>query len=151
LQDETVYQNSQEGFRFLPPPEWKQQARAEFPAGPVTEKRLLVEYKCFTSAKPASLDVSMLDVSEDKPLTECVRELGAEGDWKATESPVELQVGGRSAARGTFTSTQGGEPRSCELVAVRRGSRVYFFAGVFALGDTRSRDAIRKAVDTVGW
>ena len=38
LQDETVYQNSQEGFRFLPPADWKQQARAEFPAGPVTEK-----------------------------------------------------------------------------------------------------------------
>jgi hypothetical protein len=135
----------------LPPPEWKQQARAEYPAGPVTERRLLVEYKCFTSAKAASLDVSMLDVPEDKPLIECVRESGTEDDWKTAEPPIELKIGGRPAARGTFTSTQGGEPRSCELVAVRGGSRVYFFAGVVAVGDTRSRDAIRKAIDTVSW
>src|SRR5262249_23133096 len=116
-----------------------------------TEKRLLVEYKCFTSAKPASLDVSMLDVPEDKPLTECVSELGAEGVWKTAESPVGLEVGGCPAARGTFASTAGGDQTLRELVAVRGGARVFFFAGVFDLTDSHSREAIRGAIETLSW
>ena len=151
LQDETVYQNSQEGFRFLPPADWKQQARAEFPAGPVTEKRLLVEYKCFYSEQLASLDVAMLDVAEERTLADCLREHGSEGGWQPAAPVEELRVGGRQAVRGAFALRVGPEQTVREVVAVRRGSRVYFFTGVFTPGDVRSRDAIRQAVATVSW
>jgi hypothetical protein len=151
IQDETVYRNSQEGFHFVPPENWKQQARAEFPAGPVRQKRLLVEYRCFTSEKPASLDVSMVDVSEAKSLAECVGEEGLEDNWQPAGPIEESTVGGRTAARGIFASRAGGEPRLREIVAVRRGGRVYLFTGVFAPSDTRSQEAIRSAIATLRW
>jgi len=151
IQDETVYRNSQEGFHFVPPENWKQQARAEFPAGPVPQKRLLVEYRCFTSEKPASLDVSMVDVSEARSLAECVREQGVEDDWPPAGPIEDLKVGGRAAARGIFATRAGGEPRLREIVAVRKGGRVYLFTAVFAPSDTRSKEAVRNAVATLTW
>jgi hypothetical protein len=151
IQDETVYRNSQEGFHFVPPENWKQQARAEFPSGPVPEKRLLVEYRCFTSEKPASLVVSMVDVPEAKSLSDCVGESGVEDNWQTAGPTEELTVGGRAAARGTFLPRSVGEPTVREIVAVRRGRRVYLFTGVFAPSDARSRDAIRTAIATLSW
>jgi hypothetical protein len=151
IQDETVYRNSQEGFHFVPPENWKQQARAELPAGPAPEKRLLVEYRCFTSEKPASLDVSMVDVSEAKSLGECVGEQGVEDNWQPAGPIEELTVGGRAAARGIFATRAGGEARLQEIVAVRKGGRVYMFTAVFAPSDTRSQEAVRKAIATLTW
>ena len=38
-----------------------------------------------------------------------------------------------------------------EIVAFRRGERVYFFKGVHDAVNTRARREIRSAVDTVVW
>ena len=38
-----------------------------------------------------------------------------------------------------------------EVVAIRRGERVYFFKGSYSGADTQSRQAIRKAIDTIVW
>src|SRR5262245_1447579 len=62
LRDEPVYQNDQEGFRFLVPEGWSQNARTEVPPGPVEKERLLVQYKRRPPAKPATLEVSMADL-----------------------------------------------------------------------------------------
>jgi hypothetical protein len=146
-----VYHNRQEGFHFLPPPEWKQQARAEFPSGPVTERRLLVEYKCFTSEKPAALDVSLVDLSENKSLTVFVQELGSEDNGQATGAVEEWRLSDLPAVRGVYVNRIGPEPTIREIVVVRRGGRAYVFTGVFAPGDTRSQEAIRKAIATLTW
>jgi len=38
-----------------------------------------------------------------------------------------------------------------EVVAVRRRERTYFFRGVFAKGDGKARDQIRRAVERLSW
>ena len=58
LQGEPVYQNKQEGFHFLPPPNWGLTARAELPpCAKLDKERLLVGYRRIMGTKIASLDV----------------------------------------------------------------------------------------------
>src|SRR5947207_1952757 len=72
LQDGPVYKNEREGFRFLTPEGWKQVARGEVPPGKVVGERMLVEYKCLTAAKLASLEVTVADVSPNDSLGDYV-------------------------------------------------------------------------------
>src|SRR5262249_48765297 len=113
-------------------------------------ERLLVEYKSFLNDKSATFDVSMADVPEERSLTACIEGRAEEG-WRSTGAVEQLQVGSQPAARGSFTMTVGIETTCKEVVAVRRGRRVYFFTSVFAPDDTRARDEVRKAVASVSW
>ena len=126
--DEPVYQNSQEGFRFVPPEDWKMRSRAEVPSGPLAQERLLVEYKRLTGEKPAALEVSMADVAAEKDVADCVRDRGEPGGWKPVGEVERLEVGGRVAARVVFASQSGAENSHKEVVAVRRGSRACTFS-----------------------
>jgi hypothetical protein len=152
LQDEPVYQNSQEGFRFVAPEDWNMRSRAEFPPGPMPQERLLVEYKRRASEKPAALEVSMVDVAPEKDVADCVRERGGNsGDWKPSGVVERLEVGGLAAARAVFVNQSGSEVTHREVVAVRRGSRVYYFTGVFPAADKKAREQFRKAVASLSF
>src|SRR5262245_41969592 len=62
LRDDPVYQNDQEGFRFLAPDGWSQSMRGEVPPGKVDKERSLVEYRRKKGSAGASLRVSLADL-----------------------------------------------------------------------------------------
>ena len=70
LRDEPVYENAQEGFRFLAPEKWTQHARATLPPGKVDKERLLVGYRQHEAGKSALLEVSRADLPESTTLTD---------------------------------------------------------------------------------
>jgi hypothetical protein len=152
LSDDPVYQNAQEGFRFLPPEGWQMRSRAEVHPDKLSREMQLVEYKRFTHEKPASFTVSMDDISPARGLADCLQERKiAPGTWRL-HAPVEsLTVSGLKAARAVFRATVDGEPTVTEIVAVRRGERVYFFTGVYPEDDARAREQVRKAVASAAW
>jgi hypothetical protein len=151
LQDEPVYHNSQEGFRFVVPTFWSMRCRGEFPPGPMPEERLLVQYDRGTAEKPASLELTMMDVEPGKDLEACLRERGVEGGWKLANPVEQFQVEGLSAARVVFVRHAGRESSHKEIVAIRRGRRVYFFTGLFGASDNHAREQIRKAVASLSF
>jgi hypothetical protein len=152
LQDEPVYQNKQEGFHFLPPEGWIIHARAEVPPGKLSEERLLVEYKRVTSAKPASLEVSMADIPAGTDVAACLEGRASPDDsWQPQGSAENIEVGGQPAARRAFLGQFGQDRVMREIMAVRRGGRVYFFTGLFPADDSKAREQVRKAVASVAW
>jgi hypothetical protein len=152
MQGEAVYHNAQEGFRLLPPPNWSVHARTESTPDKLTEERLLVRYQRTGPAGRAAFDVTMEDVPESEDLAEVIRERRLAADWKPVGSVESLEVGGRPAARGAYqTQPKQGAALLREIVAVRKGGRVYLFTGTFPAGDAKSREQVRKSVATLSW
>src|SRR5262249_13651409 len=59
LEDGPVFRAQREAFRFSVPDGWKQRSRGTVPSGDLEGERMLVEYKCMTCTKPASLEVTV--------------------------------------------------------------------------------------------
>jgi hypothetical protein len=152
LQNDPVYQNAQAGFRFLVPEGWTQQARAEIPPGRIDKERLLVRYSRPSGAKVAALEASLADLppSTDLVQFQAAASFGSK-KWQPAGPPEQVEVGRRPGVRLNFTSTVDGEDTTKEVVAFRRGDRVFFFTGVFPTADTGARDEVRRAVGSVIW
>jgi hypothetical protein len=152
LQDEPVFHNEAEGFRFLPPEGWKQHARAVLPPGPVTQERALVEYQCATGAKPASLAVSCVDLPESTDLAAHLagRSFGSE-EWQPIAAAEQLDIGGAPAVRMAFAARWGNDDMVKEVTAFRRRERVYFFTGLFTKADAAAREQLHRSVASVVW
>ncbi len=151
LQDELVFHQEQEGFRFLPPQGWLQHARGVVPPGKAETERLIVEYLCPTSMYPASLAVSRIDLPESAALDEFVQGQSFGADkWRKVSAPESLVVNGVPAVRLTFAAGKGVQIMR-EVTVFRRGERVYFFNGIFAASDPQARDEVRRAAASVLW
>jgi hypothetical protein len=152
LSNEPVYQNSQEGFRFLAPENWAQYAKAVLPPGKLDKERLLVGYRCPPPDKPAQLEVSRADLPPDTDLTEYLRKPAFGSDkWQVKGTPEDVPVNGVPAVRTTLVARSGREETVREVVTFRRGERVYFFSGLYPGGDTKAREEIRRSVGSVIW
>jgi hypothetical protein len=152
LLDQPIYQNNQEGFRFLVPENWKQVARSEIPPGPATKERLLVLYAGQNANRGATLEVSLVDLAPGADLAAYLAgpRSGAKS-WKAV-SPAEPIEGSRlPATRYQFTARLGKDEMAREVMAFRRGERVYLFTSVFGVGDTTAREQVRRAIGSVAW
>lgn len=151
LRNDPVYQNATEGFRFLVPPDWTQQARSNAPAGPAPTDRLLVRYERRSETTPAVLEVSMIDLP---PATDLRAYLtgpsSARPGWTVARPPEAVKVGDRDGERFLFASAAD-RPLTKEVVTVRRGARVYFFTALYAPTDDAARDDIRRALATLQW
>jgi predicted Zn-dependent protease len=122
------------------------------PAGKIESERLLVEYQCQTSAKPATLAVSVASIDPSASLTEYVTKSSLTGEAWRISGPVEnFTINNVPAVRINYTLRADNEEFVREIVAFRRGERVYFFKGVCAGPDARSRREIRSALETVVW
>jgi hypothetical protein len=152
LDDEPVYKNSREGFRFSRPEGWTQRARGDVPAGKIDGERLLVEYKSTFGDDPATLEVSVATIPESVTLNDFVIKSSLTGEkWRLKGTAENFTINGEAAVRLVYTLRTKTEDRVREIVAFRRGERVYFFKGFHAASDTRARREIRSAVDTVVW
>jgi len=152
LRNEPVYENDTEGFRFLTPDGWRQHAKVNVPRGKLEKERLLVQYVRLSGEKGASLDVSMADLPATTDLEHYLAgPSGGVKNWRV-KSPVEsVPLGGVPAERFTFTGRMSKEDAIKEVVACRRGERVYFFTAYFAVGDTKAQQQVRRAVASTLW
>ncbi len=151
LQAGPLYQSESEGLRFLAPDEWVQRARAEVPPGRYEKPELLVAYTRVTD-RPAGLEVSLADLPEGTDLQKFLTATPSEGvRWQAKGPPESLTINGVPATRFTLAGGSGKGAQTKEVVAFRRGGRVFFFAGTFPAGDRATRDEIRRAVNSVVW
>lgn len=152
LKDEPVYQNDREGVRFLVPDGWTQFAKGDIPPGKLDKERRLVEYKRKTFGKGAGLIVTVVDLEPTADLAAYLAgpAFGAE-KWQLKGKPEAIEINRVAAQRFTFVSRIQKEEMVREVVAFRRGERVYLFTGLFASDDARARDQVRRAVGSTVW
>jgi hypothetical protein len=152
LQDEPIYQNTREGFRFVAPEGWRQFAKADLPAGPVERERLLVRYMPPLSARGSTLEVSLADLPDSTELADYLSgpSLGVK-QWKPLGKVETVEVNGKPATRVAFSGRVGKDQLLKEVTAFRRGGRVYFFTALVPKGDNKSRETIRRAVASTTW
>jgi hypothetical protein len=151
LSDEPVYQNDREGFRFLVPDGWTQIARGELPPGRVERERMLVEYRLFGADKPATLEVTALDLDTGTDLKAYLAKRTSGETWRPKGPAEALQIDGTPATRLVLTGRPAGDETTHDVLACRRGDRVYFFTGVFSSSDSKARDQVRRAVQGIVW
>lgn len=154
LRNEPVYQNAQEGFRFLAPDGWTMHSRADLPSGPVEKERRLVAFRSLRSgsSQPASFEVSCADLSETADLAaHLTGGGGGKDDLRVIKPPEPASVGNAPGVRITLAGRPGNEVLHKDVVAVSRGGRVYFFTLVVAPNDTTSHERARQAVASLMW
>jgi len=152
IQNEPIYQNQQEGFSFVAPEGWRQRSRSELPPGPVEQERLLVEYRRSQGEQTSTLFVAMDDVPESADLAAHVaKRADRSKSGQPASKPEALEVAGLPAIRAVFENKIGKETMLTEVVAVRRGGRVYFFTAAFSSTDAKARDQVRKTVASLTW
>ena len=151
LQPGPLYQSESEGLRFLAPDDWVQRARAEVPPGRYEKPELLVAYTRGAD-RPAELEVSLADLPEGTDLQKFLTAPAPVGvRWQAKGPPEAVTVNGVPGTRFTLAGGSGKGAQTREVVAFRRGGRVYFFAGTFPAGDRATRDEIRRSVNSTVW
>jgi hypothetical protein len=152
LDDEPVYRNDRAGFRFSRPEGWIQWSRGNVPDGKLDTERLLVEYKCGGCDEPATLEVTVASIAPSTSLTDYVMKNTLTGeDWRLSGRAEEFTINSEPAVRFLYTRRSDKKELAREIVAFRRGDRVYFFKGFYDRSDTRARREIRSTVETVVW
>jgi hypothetical protein len=152
LRDDPVFQSDREGIRFLAPEGWRQNIRGEPPPGPTEKERPLVEYARMSGGAGASLRVSLRDVPPSENLAEYLAGPSfSVKRWAQTGPEEEAAVGSATGTRYVFRGKAGNVELTKEVVAVRRGERVYFFTALYAPKDTEVREQLRRVVGSVIW
>ena len=152
LLDTPVFQDRQEGFRFLVPDGWTQNARANLPPGQLEGESFLVRYRMKTPEMGATLQIICFDDSGQTDLAEHyagpafrVRRWNAEGQSES------IDVNGKTAERFVHQAVIDGRKMTKETVCFRKGNRVYSFVGLFFASDDKAREQIRRAVGSAIW
>jgi hypothetical protein len=151
-----VFVDRQVWLQFTPPELWAMQARSTRAPSTSMPERMVVKYKRHPALDSAWLRVSVADVPEDQPLADLLKKRRLpEPSWKV-RTPVEdrLTVAGLPAARITFggpynPDEKGARDFTSEVVAVRRGPQVFYFAGTYVTADPKGLKRIRTAIDSV--
>jgi hypothetical protein len=153
LHNGPVYQNNQEGFRFLvSTDDWVQSASAVVPRGQAVDERMVVEYKLLTSDAPAELRVTAIDMNKSAVDQYLVTHTPDRKLWTLAGEPESLNIGGVQAERVTLHGDAAAKGELArEVVAFHRGQRYYFFIGDFATADKKAQQQIRRVVDSVIW
>ncbi|HEV3118133.1 MAG TPA: hypothetical protein VGY58_13860 [Gemmataceae bacterium] len=153
LHNGPVYQNNQEGFRFLvSTDDWVQTASAAVPRGQAADERMVVEYKLLTSDAPAELRVTAIDMNKSAVDQYLVTHSPDRKLWTLAGETESLNIGGVPAERVTLHGDAAAKGElTHEVVAFHRGERYYFFIGDFATADKKAQQHIRRVVDSVIW
>jgi hypothetical protein len=152
LDNEPVYKNSAEGFRFLVPEGWIQRAKAEVPSGRVAKERLLVRYDYRGSDRPAVLEVSLVDLPATTDLTAYLAAASyGVRQWKPASKQDAIEVEGSSGTRWSFTGTMADHALNKEVTVFRRGERSYLFTCLYYADDAAAREQARRAIASTMW
>jgi hypothetical protein len=156
-QDEQLFTDRQVGVQFTPPMYWSMQTRSTESPNEHRSERVIVKYKrLIPGYQVAWIKLSVADAPGDESPAELLKKRKPpEPDWTITK-PIEegLTVAGRPAARITFggpfdPDQEGIRDFSCEVVAIRRGPRAFFFSGTFVTADPKGQKRGRTALDSL--
>jgi hypothetical protein len=151
LGDEPVYQNSREGIRFLVPEGWTQFARGEAPSGKPCQEWTLVEYQLHGTETQTVLRLTCVDLPESSDVQQFLAKHWPDATLTALGPSQPITVDGVAGTDTLYTLGPKGGKIVHEVYAFRRGGRVYLFAGIFAEDDSRARQQVRRAVESVQW
>jgi hypothetical protein len=151
LKDEPVYQNAREGLRFLVPEDWTMLARGEAPASATGQEWPLVEYQFHGADSPTVLRVTCIDLPESADIQQYLTKHWPAATLKPLGPPQPFTVDGVEGTATLFNLGPEGGPIVHEVYAFRRGPRVYLFTGIFAADDSRARQQVRRAVESIQW
>jgi hypothetical protein len=146
-----VYHDDNGRFSFRPPAGWMQALRAGVQKGDRTQDSPLVKYKYAAGKEIAFFQVSAVDLPEGTDVTAFLDKALTRDEKRTSKSPEDLIVGGIKATRDTFSTKWDREPMTREVVAVRRGPRVFFFTATFPPSNKSIRETVRKLLDSVTW
>jgi hypothetical protein len=155
--DDELFTDQQVGLQFEPPKLWSLQARSLDPPHEHRSERMIVKYKrLIPGMQVAWLKASVADAPGDKSPAELLAgRKPPEPEWRVTK-PVEdgITISGRPAARVAFGGPldpdhQGACDFTNEVVAVRRGAQMFYFAGTYVTADSKGQKLIRTAIDSV--
>jgi hypothetical protein len=122
------------------------------PPGKLDKERLLVQYRRLDPGKDATLEVTAADL---EPSTDLAARLAGPGfgvqEWRLQPPPEPLDVNGVAGVRYDFAGRSGRDEMTREVVAFRRGGRVYFFTVVSLKKDATAREQFRRAVNGILW
>jgi hypothetical protein len=152
LMDTPVFQDKQEGFRFLVPEGWTQNARANLPPGELEGESFLVRYRMKTPEMGSTLQIICFEDSGESDLSK--HHAGPSfrvRNWTAVAPGESMEVNGKPAERLTYEAVIDGRKMTKEVVCFRKGNRVYSFVGLFFSSDDKAREQIRRAVGSVIW
>lgn len=138
-----VFQDDAIGLRFRVPDGWMQFGRGSFPPGKLPKESEVVNYRLVYGEKPATFNVTAADLPDGTDLAEHL----AVPPWRVTSGPEAELVGGKSGQR--FALADKSQRR--DTVAVRIGSRVFFFTLATATGDRAAAAAGREILGSVTW
>jgi hypothetical protein len=145
-----AFESEAHGLRFVPPPGWSQRARNDEPPA-AGKEQLLVTYKRLRPGRMAWLQVSVAENAPEGLPADWLAARPPGGGWDPEGALEDVTCGGCPAARVRYAAPAARPPLAAELVAVRRGGRVYLFTGTFPAGDEAARQEIRRTVDGVTW
>ncbi len=153
LTSETVYRNDAIGLRYLAPPGWLIQARANLPTERVDRPIVLASYKRMGSEDQADFQLMIADPPTDADIQQFVVEYRVGKEVWSVRQPAEaVDVNGTAATRVFLTRLKKGKYTLYrDVTAFRRDGRLYGFIVTYSPSDTASRDAVFKALDTVTW
>jgi hypothetical protein len=152
IEDDPVYTNESEGFRFRVPEGWHQSAHAVLPPGRLEKERLLVQYRRSDPGRQATLEVAAADLppSTDLPAYLSEPAYGAE-KWRVVAGPQRVEAGAVEGTRYDLTARVGSDDMTREVVAFRRGERVFFFTALFLSKDPDAREQFRRSLGRLVW
>jgi hypothetical protein len=150
--DTPVFHDKQEGFRFLVPEGWTQNARANLPKGELEGESFLVRYRMKTPEMGSSLQIICFQDSGQSDLEQ--HHAGPSfrvQSWEVASPAESIDVNGQPAERFIYQAVIDGRKMTKEVVCFRQGNRVYSFVGLFFAKDDKAREQIRRAVGSVIW
>jgi len=152
LRDSPVYENPQEGFRFMVPDGWTQTASSILPEGDLKGEAFLVRYRVKSPVAGSTLQIECLQEDGRMSLQEHHSAASYRVDrWEPATEPEAVTIGGRQAQRMLFEAMMDNRRLSKEVTCFRKGNRVYSFVGLFAAEDEKAQQQIRRAVNSLIW
>jgi hypothetical protein len=147
-----VFHDEKEGYSFRPPQGWIQAARGNVVSKEDRGEEIeLVKYKRGSGKQMVFFRVSAVDLPEGTDLAAYLDKALGKADKRVSTKPEDVKIGGLPAKRETYNTTWDRDAMVKEIVAVRRGPRVYFFTATFAPSDKPAREAVQKILDSVTW
>jgi hypothetical protein len=148
---ETAFQSDTERIRFDVPADWVECARASLPRGPLPRELPLVKYKHPAENNTAMLRVTIANAPPEKTPAQCLEQRLPEDEWRLMSGPEVLEVAGAPAARAVWAGQGTEKDVVREVVAVRRGTRIFYFTATCLGNDDTSRTQMRRAWKSVTW
>jgi hypothetical protein len=154
LSPEAVYRNDAAGLRFLTPDGWTPAAKTNPPPGPLGKPTRLVGYVTGAAKGQAQAELYAFDLPADTDLIAYLlgkeTRIGPMG-WKVKAGPTAATINGAAATTYELREPDKKSETRRDLVAFRRGGRVYLFVYTAPDGDTPTLGAFQRMVASAQW